>query len=100
MTDPASRFPLGTALALVVAFAITGYFGFAAVQGDHGMFRRMQIDADLAQLETRRAALQGELEAIANLTSRLSDTRLDLDLLDERARVVLGYMRADEVVVH
>jgi cell division protein FtsB len=34
-----------------------------------------------------------------NLTRRLSDQYLDLDLLDERARNVLGYIRSDEIVV-
>jgi cell division protein FtsB len=34
-----------------------------------------------------------------NLTLRLSDTFLDLDLLDEQARDVLGYLRADEIVI-
>jgi cell division protein FtsB len=34
-----------------------------------------------------------------NLTHRLSDTFLDLDLLDERARDILGLMRHDELVI-
>ena len=34
-----------------------------------------------------------------NLTRRLSDTYLDLDLLDEQARDVLGMVRADEIVI-
>jgi cell division protein FtsB len=34
-----------------------------------------------------------------NLTHRLSDTYLDLDLLDQQARDVLGYMRSDEIAI-
>ena len=34
-----------------------------------------------------------------NLTRRLSDDYLDLDLLDERAREVLGLLRADEILL-
>ena len=34
-----------------------------------------------------------------NRTRRLSDQFLDLDLLDEQARDVLGYIRADEIVI-
>jgi cell division protein FtsB len=34
-----------------------------------------------------------------NRTKRLSDEYLDIDLLDEQAREVLGYVRADEVVI-
>ena len=36
---------------------------------------------------------------MANLTHRLSDDFLDLDLLDERAREVLGTVRPDEIVI-
>ena len=34
-----------------------------------------------------------------NLTHRLSDEYLDLDLLDERAREVLGLIRSDEIII-
>jgi cell division protein FtsB len=34
-----------------------------------------------------------------NLTHRLSDEYLDLDLLDEQTRKVLGMIRADEIVI-
>jgi hypothetical protein len=33
------------------------------------------------------------------LTHRLSDAFLDLDLLDQQLRDVLGYVRADEIVL-
>jgi cell division protein FtsB len=36
---------------------------------------------------------------LTNLTRRLSDDFLDIDLLDQQARDVLGYMRADEIVI-
>ncbi len=36
---------------------------------------------------------------MTNLTTRLSDHYLDLDLLDEQLRDVLGYVRADEIVI-
>jgi cell division protein FtsB len=34
-----------------------------------------------------------------NLTTRLSDNFLDLDLLDQQARDVLGLIRTDEIVI-
>ena len=37
---------------------------------------------------------------MANLTRRMSDDFLDLDLLDEQARVTLGFIRSDEIVIH
>ena len=45
------------------------------------------------------AALQAERAAIANKTERLSTEHLDLDLLDEQARKVLGLGRPDEIII-
>ncbi|AGT08165.1 FtsB family cell division protein [Paracoccus aminophilus] len=75
------------------------YFAFAAVQGPSGILRRVQLEAETQDLMAERDRLQAEVDQIANLTRRLSDEYLDIDLLDERARSVLGVMRADEIVI-
>lgn len=90
---------LGGAVAFVICLALSGYFTFAAVQGDFGLFRRIEIEAETRRLEAERAALLVEVARMENLTHRLSDDYLDLDLLDERARDVLGLLRPDEIVV-
>ena len=72
-------------------------FGWHAVRGDFGVFALIQFEADARTLETELAALQAERARLENLTRRLSPDYLDLDLLDERARAVLGHMRADEI---
>ena len=82
-----------------IAVVLGIYFTFAAVQGDYGVFRQVQIGAEAEDLRAERARLQAELAEITNLTRRLSDDYLDLDLLDERARDVLGYMRPEEIAI-
>ncbi len=84
---------------MVAAFTLGGYFTFAAVQGDYGVFRQVQIKAKLQELTAEKAQLEGQLAQVSNLTHRLSDEYLDIDLLDERARDVLGYMRPDELLI-
>jgi cell division protein FtsB len=74
-------------------------FIFAAVQGDYGIFRRAEVDAQALELRVELAALSDEVARMENLTRRLSDDYLDLDLLDQQARDVLGMMRADEIVI-
>jgi cell division protein FtsB len=99
MTIAKARPGLG-ALLYLTAIAVMGfYFTFAAVQGDHGVFRRVQIEAEKASLIEQRDALAAEVAHFDNLTRRLSDAYLDLDLLDEQARDVLGLIRSDEIVV-
>ncbi|MDZ4086712.1 MAG: septum formation initiator family protein [Tabrizicola sp.] len=75
------------------------YFTFAAVQGDYGMFARVAIKAEAATLTAERDRLQADLAEMQNLTHRLSDDFLDLDLLDQQTRDVLGYMRSDEIAI-
>ena len=75
------------------------YFTFAAVQGAFGLFNRVQIEAEITSLELQRDALQVKLVEVENQTRRLSDDYLDLELLDERARYVLGLARPDEIII-
>ncbi len=75
------------------------YFTFAAVQGDYGLFRRVEIAAERDALSQDLAKLKAEIAEMDNLTRRLSDTYLDLDLLDQQARSVLGMIRSDEIVI-
>jgi cell division protein FtsB len=83
----------------VVVIALMCYLTFAALQGEHGLFRLFQIEAQEARLREELAALQAERAAIANKTRRLSSEAPDLDLLDEQARKVLGLGRPDEIII-
>ncbi len=97
---PTRRKPtLAAALYFLACFGLGAYFTFAAVQGDYGVLRRIQIEAESATLSQEREELAVELADLRNKTRRLSDDYLDLDLLDERARKVLGMMRADEIII-
>lgn len=94
-----TRPSFGALIYFSVAFALSIYFTFAAVQGDYGLFRRVEIRAEAETLRAELAILQAEVARMENLTSRLSDDFLDIDLLDEQARNLLGLIRADEIVI-
>lgn len=83
----------------MLLIAIGGYFTFTAVQGNYGLFERIQIEAERDALRAELALLEAETARMENLTRRLSDDYLDLDLLDERVRAMLGYVRPDELVL-
>ena len=51
------------------------------------------------QLRQEMEVLRTEVARMENLTRRLSDDYLDLDLLDQQARDVLGLIRSDEIVI-
>ena len=93
------RTAIGDVVYLTLMCAAAMYFTFASVQGDYGLFRRVQIEAEKVALEDQRDALAAEVAALENLTRRLSDDFLDLELLDQQARDVLGLARPDELVL-
>jgi cell division protein FtsB len=94
-----TRPALGAFLYFGTAIVLGVYFTFAAVQGQFGLFNRVQVQAEITVLQERRDTMAAELGAMENRTRRLSDEYLDLDLLDERARAVLGVVRADDIVI-
>jgi cell division protein FtsB len=77
-----------------------GYLSFAALQGDYGLHRYIQVEADEERLRAELAALEAERSAISNKVRRMTAGSLDADLLDERARAVLGLTRPDELVLN
>ncbi len=89
----APLFYFGTAIVLGL------YFTFAAVQGAFGLFNRVQVEAEIVHLRAERDTLARDLAVVTNRARRLSDDFLDLDLLDERARDVLGLARPDEIII-
>jgi len=63
------------------------------------VFRRSEVLAEKRRLDAELVLVQQDVAAMENLTHRLSDNYLDLDLLDQQARDVLGLIRADEIVI-
>lgn len=99
MSKSRKRPAFSVVIYFALAFSLGTYFTFAAVQGDYGLFRRVQIEAESDVMRADLAALDAQVLAMENLTHRLSDEFLDLDLLDEQARDVLGLIRSDEIVI-
>lgn len=90
---------LGSVLTLSILMLLAGYFAFAAINGNFGVLRRAEVSAEARLLSEERDALLAEVARLENLTRRLSDEFLDLDLLDEQARRTLGFIRTDEIVI-
>ncbi|MBP0480978.1 FtsB family cell division protein [Sagittula salina] len=91
---------LGVPVFFAVTLSLSAYFTFAAVQGDFGIFRRAEFKVEGDRLERELSEIQSEVTRMENLTLRMSDGYLDIDLLDQQARDVLGLVRGDEIVVN
>jgi len=86
-------------LTSVSVVALIAYFSYSAIQGPYGMLTLFKIETKEAQLQMQLDVLKQERAIAENRAYRLSDEYLDLDLLDEQARKVLGFIRGDEIIV-
>ena len=76
------------------------YLALSALQGDHGLFSLFRIEAEESEARAELDTLRANRAIIAGKTARLSgDGRLDLDLLDERSRSVLGLAKPNEIII-
>ena len=91
--------PIGPLAVTVVSLTLAAYFVFSAVQGDYGVLRRAEYLSESKALILHLYQLQSSISLLENKTLRLSDHYLDLDLLDQQARDVLGLIRPDEIVI-
>lgn len=86
-------------LAGMVLLGILALFAHNGISGSHGLGALRQAEALEQDLQGELAVLRADREALSNRVARLGDDYLDLDLLDERTRAVLGRARPDEIVL-
>ena len=81
---------------LIVVLAV---FGHSGLQGEHGLAALNEAEALERDLTAELAEIGDERQELKNLVRRLDANYLDLELLDERARAMLGYVRREELVI-
>jgi cell division protein FtsB len=87
---------------LLVAFISCGlfvYFFFHLMHGDRGYFAWKGVEEKLKTSEARYEKTLQERETLEQKVKMLRPDSIDLDLLDERARAVLGFMKPSELVI-
>lgn len=86
---------LGTVLSLLLCM----YFAYHLLHGDRGFFANKGLQIKLVQAQEKLETKRQERIALENRVRLLRPDGIDLDLLDERARVVLGFVKTDERVI-
>ena len=85
-------------LPLVLMLAIGG-LAMQAFEGGRGWRGWVVLQGQTAERQMQLNALRDANAALSDRVARLSDEQLDLDFLDERARLVLGLTGKDEKVI-
>ena len=78
---------------------LAGYFVYHAVQGDRGILAWMQVNQQIKVAEAQLTKSGDEREAVEQRVALLSNSSLDLDMLEERAQVMLNFAHPDDLVI-
>ncbi len=74
------------------------YFSYVAIFGNNGLMSYINLEFEIIQLNNNFNSLEKVMHELEIKTSKLSNN-LDLDLLDQQSRTVLGLIRNDEIMI-
>jgi cell division protein FtsB len=86
-------------LAPIIGVALTGYFFYNLIEGEHGLIRWLSVTREIRAENTNLEAIRTQRQALDLRVSELKPNHLDPDLLDERVRATLNLVAPDEIVI-
>ncbi|MCA6230494.1 MAG: septum formation initiator family protein, partial [Phenylobacterium sp.] len=75
------------------------YFGFHALTGDRGILSTGERDQTLTDRQAQLASLTRQRQELETRARLLKDESVSADLLDERARALLGFADPRDYVI-
>ena len=84
---------------LTVCLILSLYFIIASFKGEFGVYAKYHLLAKEKVLANELNTINKETKKIKNRIKRLSNTSLDLELLDQQARIILGLIGEAELIV-
>ena len=86
-------------LFLMICIVLTGYFSYHLVMGKRGYFQLKALENQIELTQASFNEIKAEREAIEKKVVMMRPGSVDIDLLEERARHVLGFTKPDEYIL-
>jgi cell division protein FtsB len=83
----------------IIGSALVVYIAYNTLQGDRGLIAYWQLTKQVEQARAAEDVVDAQRRQLENRVKLLNPGSLDADMLEERARFMLGYSRADEYVI-
>jgi cell division protein FtsB len=83
----------------VIGVCLSVYFCYHLVAGQRGYFRLLSLNHQVSTVNEDYKVLYAEREAVEKRVVMMRPGSIDRDLLEERARHVLGYRHKDELIL-
>lgn len=101
---PGKRYPssqkknYGVVVTLIFLIGVI-YFAFHAVSGERGLLALMQYNQKVKTAQEKYEQVHMERLQLEHRVTLLRPDSLDLDLLDEESRKLLGYAGKEEIIL-
>lgn len=93
------RYMIRRNLLTIIGFCLCAYFTYHIAFGDRSWAQLQSLERETAKISIEYETLHKQRVSLESRVVRLRPGSLDPDLLEERARYVLGYVRPDESVI-
>jgi cell division protein FtsB len=91
---------LKSSMGPILGLLLVCYFSYHLIEGDRGLFAYLKLQQETSQEQAQLRLIELEREKLEKRVDLLNPENLDLDMLEERAREVLGLAHPDEVVIY
>lgn len=98
MILPKARMGFHNILPTLLFVVVLIYFSYHAISGERGLLALIQLSQKIDQARSELDIVHAERLKYERNVKLMRDDSLDLDLLDEQARRLLGYADKDEKV--
>lgn len=87
-------------LLTIIGFLLCAYFSYHAALGQRSYVRLLSLERQVSDISVTHDKLESERLALEKKVAMMRPGSVDRDLLEERARYVLGYAYEDERVIY
>lgn len=83
----------------IIGICLSVYFCYHLIAGERGYLRFMSLERQISAAQDEFQNLSHERQALEERVVMMRPGSINRDLLEERARVVLGYRYQDEKII-
>ena len=93
------KIKINNILLFVSTSVLSLYFIYSALNGQYGLFNKFKYQSQELVLLNKLEEIKIQTSTLENKVQSLSDNYLDLDLLDQQARKILGVAKSNEIII-
>ena len=95
----AKKYKIRTFLLTLGGIGLICYFCYHMISGGRGILAFFRLNSEITNLQNELESVRAERINLEHKANLLKSNSLDLDLLEERSKEVLGYAKAQETLV-